>query len=491
MNISKLTLAGALGFGIASSTCGLTIGGSAAIAASSSCVLTASFTPQVVGRQNAALAFIDDASISPQVVNMTGTGTPPPVDAVDTLAPNPLDFAAAIGYPTQQNLTVSNTSRTIPLYISSLTLSDPSDFGIVDNGCPMAPNSLAPSSNCTIALDFAPQSLGTVSGNLMIAGNTTATPPETVALSGNTITCPIGQPKGPTPPRANPDDLQKGQDTLVTVTSVVPPEPGLISGSVKLIRVDSSGNQITSSSPIDTPPWTMYDDGTHGDAVAGDGQYTGQFTFNEPLASGELSGRSTPVYLAVQASYSGPPGCRQSNNNDRPIDAYRATTPAEDQAEADAVTKGGKFYSDEIVNGADPEQARLETIQFLLQQPGVAGAAECEQSNCISVEFSSGLISFVTGPNDEPDMGGGSISKATRAYLYLRSLLGRTTGNSDATVSAPRGRVKPLDQRSQTGPAAAPLPTPAVVKQPQGDMEPQSGSPTKTNTSTQSTGQNS
>ena len=94
----------------------------------------------------------------------------------------------------------------------------------------------------------------------------------------------------PAPPRADPRGFFSREKTLITVTSEVPYTPflGLIESSVTLLRVDESGNPVATLG-------TMYDDGTHGDAQPGDGQYTRQFTFNEAAAG--------PIFLAVRAMY--------------------------------------------------------------------------------------------------------------------------------------------------------------------------------------------
>jgi len=380
MNISKMTFAGALGFAIASSTCGTPIADAA------SCVVGLSFTPQSISASgttiNGTLTIADDVVSSPQkFVNLIGTGTAPVSNAIASYAPTPVTFAAAMGYSAQQNLTVTNTSSN-PLYMSSLTLSDPSDFGIVNNGCPVTPNSLAASGSCTIALDFAPQSNETVAGSLMIADNTSSSP-ETVALSGATLTCPIGQPKGPTPPIVTPRLFFSGGDTQLTVTSVVPPDPNLIASNVTLLQVDSNGNN-----PVVLGQ--MYDDGTHGDAVAGDGQYTAQPTVNISSA-----GR---IYLAVRTNYSGPPGCRQSNNNERPIDV----TPPQSQfnraqfdAENNALTAGEKFLQDDIAGGKSTAQAAQDLVNYMKANfPGVvsdaAVAGTLNDPTGVSVTFTSG-----------------------------------------------------------------------------------------------------
>ncbi|HUO05835.1 MAG TPA: choice-of-anchor X domain-containing protein [Candidatus Binataceae bacterium] len=238
----------------------------------------------------------------------------------------------------------------------------------------------------------APQALGTVSGNLMIADNTAATQPETVALLGSTLACPVGQRKGPTPPIATPRMFYEGEDTLVTVTSVVPPDPTLIPSSVTLLRVDSTGTVLKNLGQ-------MYDDGTHGDAVGGDGQYTTQFIFNDPIAPGELTGRSTPVYLVVKASYSGSPSCRQSDFNERQILTGRPSTPEENQIVTNVLDAGAHEYVSLLAIGGkdagNPVKARQDLINWLKAQPGVVGAGIGPDGVTVGVDFTSGFHGLI------------------------------------------------------------------------------------------------
>ncbi|MGB3552386.1 MAG: choice-of-anchor X domain-containing protein [Candidatus Binatus sp.] len=215
-----------------------------------------------------------------------------------------------------------------------------------------------------IAVDCASQSTGTINGTLTIADNTAAGS-DTVNLTGSTTGCPVGESWGPSPPRANPRGFLAKEETVVTVTTQVPFDPSLISGSVTLFQVDANGNQTANLGP-------MYDDGTHGDAHAKDGQYTTQVTFN-PASAG-------PIYLAVRASYSGPPGCRQSKNNDRPIVAGGPrTTPAQWQAEREMESAAGAYYDGLLAPGGqdegNPAQAKQDLISFILSNYGPNGTA--------------------------------------------------------------------------------------------------------------------
>jgi hypothetical protein len=70
-------------------------------------------------------------------------------------------------------------------------------------------------------------------------------------------------------PVAQPSTLLVNKVTLLTVTSRITTSPGnaVVPASVKLERVDAKGTMVANLG-------TMYDDGTHGDAVAGNGIFT-------------------------------------------------------------------------------------------------------------------------------------------------------------------------------------------------------------------------
>lgn len=87
----------------------------------------------------------------------------------------------------------------------------------------------------------------------------------------------------------SPSAIPLNTPTAVTVTATIN-DPSLIPGSVNLQRL----NPITRVFSVVSP---MYDDGTHGDAIAGDGIFTITLAFNEPSPF--------PVVLRVSAAFRG------------------------------------------------------------------------------------------------------------------------------------------------------------------------------------------
>src|SRR5713101_4233560 len=96
-------------------------------------------------------------------------------------------------------------------------------------------------------------------------------------------------------PVVQPSTLHVNQVTRLTVVSRITSNPGnaVVPASVKLERVDANGTIIANLG-------TMYDDGTHGDAVAGDGLFTMQVSLLE----------ATPgtLRLQVAATFRAGPG---------------------------------------------------------------------------------------------------------------------------------------------------------------------------------------
>src|SRR5215471_14369157 len=84
-------------------------------------------------------------------------------------------------------------------------------------------------------------------------------------------------------PSVRPSSILVNQTTLITVTSQITTSPSNPVVSVRLLRLDARGNVVASLG-------SMYDDGTHGDAIAGNGVFTMQGYDREP----------TPLVIRLQ-----------------------------------------------------------------------------------------------------------------------------------------------------------------------------------------------
>src|SRR5438093_2262855 len=93
-------------------------------------------------------------------------------------------------------------------------------------------------------------------------------------------------------PVVQPATIHVNQIARLTVVSRISssPDHAVVPASVKLERVDANGTIIANLG-------TMYDDGTHGDAVAGDGLFTVQVSLRE-ATPGTLRLRVAATFMA-------------------------------------------------------------------------------------------------------------------------------------------------------------------------------------------------
>lgn len=119
LSISSVVEGGidAVDFPIASDTCN-----GASLAANATCTLSIKFAPTTTAAESATLTFTDNASDSPQVVNLTGTGTAP-VQTATTTALSASATTIAFGTSVKFTATVTPTSGT-PTPTGTVTFKD-------------------------------------------------------------------------------------------------------------------------------------------------------------------------------------------------------------------------------------------------------------------------------------------------------------------------------------------------------------------------------
>jgi len=152
-------------FAISTNTCGT------GIAAGAACSVGVTFSPTAAGSATGTLSFADNATSSPQKVTLTGTGTAPVA-----VSPTSLSFGVvAVGSVSAgQTVTVSNNSASavsVNGFVFTGDFSDATTCGA----------SLAPGTNCTINVKFAPTAGGARTGTLAVNLSTGAL---TVSLTG-------------------------------------------------------------------------------------------------------------------------------------------------------------------------------------------------------------------------------------------------------------------------------------------------------------------
>jgi hypothetical protein len=181
LNLSGIAIVGggAANFGIvaAGSTPCPTGGGS--VAAGASCTVAVYFAPASSGAQSANLSISDNASGSPQMVTLSGTGASPGI----ALSPASLNFGAqSVGTTSAaQSITLSNTgSGTLGVSGITLTGANSGDFAQTNN----CPASLGAAASCMVSVKFAPTAAGSRAAAISVADNAPASP-QAAALTGS------------------------------------------------------------------------------------------------------------------------------------------------------------------------------------------------------------------------------------------------------------------------------------------------------------------
>jgi hypothetical protein len=182
LNVGSISIVGANPADFAvSNTCGATL------AASSSCTINVTFTPASASTFTASVQVADDATGSPQVSTLTGTGTPPPAP-VATFAPTSVAFASQTTGTTSAATTVTLTnSGNAALTITGITIAgtNATDFAMT-TGTNSCGGSLAAGATCNIYVTFSPASTASFSAALTVADNAAGSP-QTVALTGSGV----------------------------------------------------------------------------------------------------------------------------------------------------------------------------------------------------------------------------------------------------------------------------------------------------------------
>jgi len=144
------------------------------LAVGANCAVLVTFSPMILGDVSGQIMIQDDASGSPQAINMSGTGTGTAVK----VSPTNVIFAnQAMGYASPSiNVSLTNQAGTA---LSISTISASGDFGQT-SGCGA---SLAPGGSCSIGVTFTPTAVGLRSGTLSIS-DSGPNSPQSVTLSG-------------------------------------------------------------------------------------------------------------------------------------------------------------------------------------------------------------------------------------------------------------------------------------------------------------------
>jgi uncharacterized protein YjdB len=234
-------------------TCG------ASLAAGAKCTVSVTFTPSVLGSDDASLTVTDSASNSPQTVSLTGKG----VAQATTSPATTLAFGNEVEYFASAAKTVTLTNNLdTTLTVSSIATSG--DY-TQTNTCG---TSLAAGGNCSVNVVFTPTVLGADDSTLTIT-DSASNSPQTLSLTGN----------GVIPVKVTPSSLGFG-DEAVTSTS-----------AAKTVTVSNKQPTAVTITSITTPA-AYVQTNTCGTLLAAEGTCTVSVTFG-PTSTGSQPGTLT------------------------------------------------------------------------------------------------------------------------------------------------------------------------------------------------------
>ncbi|MFH2001466.1 MAG: choice-of-anchor L domain-containing protein [Planctomycetota bacterium] len=231
-------------------------------------------------------------------------------------------------------------------------------------------------------------------------------------------------------PEADPFALVTGVSTEVIVRTTILPNPNLIAGSVKLLRVDGSGAILQDLGP-------MYDDGdlNHGDDIKGDAVFSTKITLLEPTAG--------DVHLRIVASTQELSGKIEAFSQMflltvvNPVDAAEALAAVSIQQEAQT-----KFYT--ALQTASREDALASTLAWLKSQATVLDAS-VTQSHDIWVVFGSGLTGLIFCGEEGNENGGMGSTPAGREGLATDTPLREQTPGAPIPAGSARSASSSAD----------------------------------------------
>ncbi len=164
LTVSSITTTGPFA---QTNTCGTSV------KAGGKCSISVTFSPTVKGAVTGTVVVTDNASNSPQTVNLSGSGA-----TGVTLSPTNMTFAAQnVGTTSAAQLSTLANNQTTALSITSVTITG--DFA-QSNTCG---TSLAASAKCTISVTFTPTTSGTRTGVVTITDSATNSP-QKINLTG-------------------------------------------------------------------------------------------------------------------------------------------------------------------------------------------------------------------------------------------------------------------------------------------------------------------
>ena len=176
LTLTSITASGDFALITTGTSCPYT-GGS--VASSATCTIDVTFTPTTTGLRTGSVTINDNASNTPQVVSLSGTGTAPGV----SLSTTSVSFGnQAVGTTSASRAVTVTNNGTASLTFTGIAATG--DFTVAASGTTCSSSApVAASSNCVINVLFTPTATGSRSGSLTLTDNASGTP-QTVSLSG-------------------------------------------------------------------------------------------------------------------------------------------------------------------------------------------------------------------------------------------------------------------------------------------------------------------
>ena len=181
LHVTGVTFAGTnpTDFALASDTCTGTT-----VAISATCAVGVTFTPSGTGVRQANLQIADNASGSPQILALIGSGLAASTPAVTITPASPVMFpSTAQGVASAPVVVTVTNSGNAALNISAVAITgaNAGDFAVATNTC--TSGAIAATASCTISITFTPTAVGLRQAGLQITDNAVGSP-QLVALSG-------------------------------------------------------------------------------------------------------------------------------------------------------------------------------------------------------------------------------------------------------------------------------------------------------------------
>jgi hypothetical protein len=174
------------------------------VAAGGSGTITVNFAPSTPGSVSGSLSLASNATASPTVITLSGTGVQPSSPQI-SVTPGNLTFGSVtVGSSGTHSVAISNTgSASLSITAANMTGSGFSILGLV------LPLSLSSGQSSGFSVTFAPTAAGSVTGNMSLVSNASGSPTQ-VGLTGSAVQPPSTSVTGVTISPTNPS-VQAGQ----------------------------------------------------------------------------------------------------------------------------------------------------------------------------------------------------------------------------------------------------------------------------------------